>query len=81
MNKQSIAIKQERDKCISSVKSVLGKNCQYFSPDKCIYYSPNRTVPNKMKIHAIPNNLRDLYKEAKLFKAENPCEKVKIIKV
>ena len=88
MNKQSIAVKEQaialkksREQCISSVKDICGKNCEYFSADKCVYYSPNRKVPNKKKLLAVENNLPDLYRAMKQFKAENPGEKVKIVKV
>lgn len=79
MNKQ--LINNSRKECVDSVKAVCGKNCEYFSPDKTIYYSPNRKVPNKMKLKSVENNLPDLYRAMKQFKAECPGEKVKIVKV
>lgn len=80
MNKQEI--NKSRQECISCVKDVCGKNSAYFSPDKCIYYSPNRTIDRKINPSKIcHSNLKDLMKAVKLFKSENPEQKVKIIRL
>ncbi len=81
MNKQAIAVKQARDKLITDVKDVCGKNCEYFSPDKCIYYSPNREVKKQLKHKIVENNIPDLLSAVKKFKKDYPEEKVKIVKV
>jgi hypothetical protein len=79
MNKQAI-IKCRQD-CINNVKDVCGKNCEYFSPDKCIYYSPNRTFRKQLKHKVVENNIPDLFLCMKKFKSEHADEQVKIVKV
>lgn len=90
MNKQSIAVKEQaialkksRDQCIASVRDLCGSNCEYFSPDKCIYISENgnRHIPMKLRRSVLKNDMPSINKAVKQFRSENPNEKLKIIRV